>query len=379
MIFRGLDTKDGIKKEIKVEDGIITSVTILGDSTPTTLFLSHVLLDMQVNGYKGIDYSGEDLSEEKIISLVETLSKTGTLRHVPTIITNSEERIIKNLSIISRTVEKYPLVKQSITGIHIEGPFISPLDGPRGAHDPRFVRELDILEVKRWQKSAKGLLKIITIAPEKKGSVPFIEEATRMGITVALGHCEPTDEEIDEAIKAGAKLSTHLGNGSSATLPRLKNHIWKQTAEDSLIAGIITDGFHLPESVVRTIYRTKGKERIILVSDVAPLGGLEPGISKWGNIGVEICADGHLELEGTSLLAGAGHLLDRDIVKFMNYSGATIKEAIETVTINPMKILGLEINNCEVGQKADIMAFKIEGDKLKMEKAALGGYLVMSE
>lgn len=379
MIFRGLDTKDGIKKEINVEDSIITRIKILSDNTPTPLFLSPVFTDMQVNGYKGIDYSGDDLTEEKILSLIDTLSLTGTLRHVPTIITNSEERIIKNLTIISNTVEKYHIAKEAIPGVHIEGPFISSLDGPRGAHDPRFVRELDILEVKRWQKSAKGLVKIITIAPEKKGAVPFIKEATKIGITVSIGHAEPSDEEIDEAIDAGCKLSTHLGNGSSATLPRLKNHIWKQVAEDRLIAGIITDGFHLPESVIRTFYRTKGKERLILVSDVAPLGGLEPGLSKWGNIAVEICADGHLQLAGTSLLAGAGHLLDHDIVKFMKNSGASIKEAIETVTINPMKVLGLEINNFEVGQKADIMAFKIEGDKLKVEKAALGGYLVMSE
>ena len=275
MIFQGKDIYDGLSKEITVSDGYIKSIKII--DTNFENFLSHSFIDMQVNGYLGVDYSGDDLSEEGILTLIDNLAKTGTMRHVPTIITNSEERIEKNLKIISKLVESNDKAKTAIAGIHIEGPFISKKDGPRGAHDPLFVRNPNIEEVKNWQNAANGLIKIITIAPEKENAKAFTEAIVKMGINVAIGHCEPSEEELNDVIKAGACLSTHLGNGSSAMLPRLKNHIWMQVADDRLSSGIICDGFHLPSYVVKTIYKTKGIDNLILVSDVALLGGLKPG------------------------------------------------------------------------------------------------------
>lgn len=373
MEYCGIDIIDGKYKRITVSEGFITDIRVLSEVEDNTRYLSPTFTDMQVNGYMGVDYSGDDLTEDGILFLIKELSRSGTFRHVPTIITNSEERILKNLSVISNACNHNPIIRNAIIGIHIEGPFISSKDGPRGAHDPLYVRELDIEEVKRWQRAGQGLVKIITIAPEKNGAVPFIRKVTDMGINVAIGHAEPSEKEVLDAVDAGARLSTHLGNGSSAMLPRLKNHIWVQTAEDRLIAGIISDGFHLPRSVVKTIYRTKGIDNIILVSDVALLGGMKPGLAKWGNIDVEICQDGHLSLAGTSLLAGAGHLLDWDIAKFMSFTGAGIKEAIKTVTVNPNRVLGAYINSgYKVGDRADILSFDIGDERLEIEKGSYG-------
>lgn len=380
MTFYGLDLRDGKNKAISVDKGIISKIEILNKNNGTKQFIAPTFTDMQVNGYMGIDYSGDDLSEDGILYLINKLSLSGTLKHVPTIITNSEERITKNLKIISAACKKNPIIRDAIVGIHIEGPFISPKDGPRGAHDPLYVRELDIEEVKRWQRAAEGLIKIVTIAPEKKGAVEFTKEVSRMGINVAIGHAEPSEDEIMKVVDAGATLSTHLGNGSSAMLPRLTNHIWIQTAEDRLKAGIISDGFHLPSSVVKTIYRTKGIDNIVLVSDVALLGGMKPGLAKWGNIDVEICQDGHLNLAGTSLLAGAGHLLDWDLVKFMNFTGAPLHEAIKTVTVNPNQILGIGNNKgYEVGDKADFISFLVEKERIKVINASFGSISVTGE
>lgn len=373
MEYCGIDIIDGKYKRITVSEGFITDIRVLSEVEDNTRYLSPTFTDMQVNGYMGVDYSGDDLNEDGILFLIKELSRSGTFRHVPTIITNSEERILKNLSVISNACNHNPIIRNAIIGIHIEGPFISSKDGPRGAHDPLYVRELDIEEVKRWQRAGQGLVKIITIAPEKNGAVPFIRKVTDMGINVAIGHAEPSEKEVLDAVDAGARLSTHLGNGSSAMLPRLKNHIWVQTAEDRLTAGIISDGFHLPRSVVKTIYRTKGIDNIILVSDVALLGGMKPGLAKWGNIDVEICQDGHLSLAGTSLLAGAGHLLDWDIAKFMSFTGTGIKEAIKTVTVNPNRVLGAYINSgYKVGDRADILSFDIGDERLEIEKGSYG-------
>ncbi len=157
----------------------------------------------------------------------------------------------------------------------------------------------------------------------------------------AIGHTDAGPETVRKAVAAGAKLSTHLGNGSRATLPRLSNFLWEQLACDSLHASIINDGFHLPASVLRVMERAKGQERLILISDASPIGGLTPGVHKWGKMRVNVDEDGRLGLAGTPYLAGAGHLLDWDIPRFMQAAGVTLIEAVKLATINPRRFLGL--------------------------------------
>ncbi len=378
MEFSGCNLYTGIYTVIHTKDGVVTSIEeqkdrpVL-DSDP---ILSRGFLDAQVNGYRGVDYSGMDLTEEKILSLIEDLAETGTLRHVPTIITNSQERIEQNLSIIRKAVDKNPRIRQAIACIHVEGPYISKDDGPRGAHDPLFVRDPDIEELRSWQKAAGGLLKLVTIAPERKGSSEYIKAAREMGIAIALGHCNPTPEQIQESVDAGATISTHLGNGSHAMLPRLKNHIWEQLANDNLYAGIISDGFHLPASVLKVFLRTKGLAKLILVSDVALLGGYESGIYTWGNIEVEVFPDGHLGLPGSPYLAGAGHLLDWGIPYFRKATGSSLVDTISLATTNPVTALGLggDTGNFKVGQASDIISFKDGESKLQVASFSQGTF-----
>ena len=376
MKFTGIDIYSQKAEEITIEKGKIIAINEI-KSQKGLPYLSKTFLDMQVNGYKGIDYSGQDLDADGIAKLVEALSETGTCRHVPTIITNSRERITNNLKIIADTVRNNEMTRNAIPGIHVEGPFISSEDGPRGAHDPQFVRNPDTKEFDEWLDASDGLLKIVTIAPEKEGAIDFIKYAVNHNVTVSIGHCAPDAKDIKKALDAGATLSTHLGNGSHAILPRLRNYIWQQLAEDGLCAGIISDGFHLPDSVLKTFWRTKGKDRLILVSDVALLGGKEPGIFKWGNIDVEVFPDGHLGLPGTALLAGAGHLLDRDIPVFMKATGAGLKEAIGLVTTNPEKMLKLEPSTTgfHVGDIADIVSFTYDDLKLNMKSISFKSFI----
>jgi len=252
------------------------------------------------------------------------------------------ERLLRNLSLVAQTMEKRPMVKAGIAGFHIEGPFISSEDGPRGAHDKRYTQLPDISLFREWQRAAGGNIKYITVAPELPGALGFIKAVVNTGVQVSIGHTAATPEQITDAIAAGAVCSTHLGNGSHAMLPRLKNYIWEQMAADSLWAGIICDGFHLPKAVVRVMRRAKGPERLFLVSDAALLGGYKPGFYKWGNLDVEVFDDGHLGMAGTSALAGAGHLLDWCIVRYIEFTGASLMEAITLCTTQPARFLGLD-------------------------------------
>jgi N-acetylglucosamine-6-phosphate deacetylase len=193
-----------------------------------------------------------------------------------------------------------------------------------------------------------------------------------MGVKAAIGHTAAPPDRIKAAMEAGATLSTHLGNASHPLIPRLKNYIWEQLAEDRVMAGIICDGFHLPKSVVQVFTRAKGLDRLILVSDAAYLGGFKPGLYRWNDVEVQVFADGHLGLPGTESLAGAAHLLDWDIPRFMEFTGYNLRETIPLCTRNPARVQSAPENygRLEPGAPANLAIFDYEPgmDRLKVLK-----------
>lgn len=347
MEYRGIDPLSSAAIRVEVRDGRIDNVELLGglerdgQGEPTLPYLCRGFLDMQVNGYMGSDYSLEDLNLKHIEKIFSHLAASGTSCHIPTIVTRPRDLLLRNLELIRKAREKSPLLAAAIPAVHIEGPYISSEDGPRGAHDPAYVRDPRFEEFLEWQEAAGGLIKLVTIAPEREGALEFTRKLVGLGVVVAIGHTGASPEQIRSAIAAGAAVSTHLGNGSHAAVPRLRNYIWEQLAADELSAGLIADSFHLPDAVLKVFSRAKGLERLILVSDAALLGGYPPGIYTWGNLKVEVFPDGHIGLPGSTFLAGAAHLLDWDIPVFMRATGASLGETIRLCTENPARLLGL--------------------------------------
>jgi len=370
MKVRGISVFTGKPIELEIDNGVISNINFLSEDEQNLPYISPGFFDIQVNGYKGSDYSLEDFSEEHIRNIIANLATSGTTQHIPTIVSSPQERILKNLEIISKAIDTLPDIKEAIPGIHIEGPFISPEEGPRGCHDPSFIRNPDFEEFRQWQEAAEGRIVMVTIAPEKEGSMEFIKKVTRTGVKIAIGHTGATPEIIREAIEAGAQFSTHLGNGSYLILPKVNNYIWEQLAADELFAGIICDGFHLPTSAVKVFTRAKGLDKLILVSDVALLGGLKPGVYKWGNMEVEVFKDSHLGLAGTGILAGAGHLLDWDIAHFIRFTGNNLAKTIPLCTTNPVKVIEMPHNygKLEVGAPANLTLFHYQtGDDDRLQ------------
>ncbi|MEW6548934.1 MAG: N-acetylglucosamine-6-phosphate deacetylase [Spirochaetota bacterium] len=348
MEYKGLDPLSGNILAVRVREGRIDSVEAMDAPASTRMgesslpYLCRGFLDMQVNGYMGSDYSLEDFSRDHLEKIVAHMARSGTSCHIPTIVTRPRDLLLRNLEIIREARKSSPVLAAAIPGVHIEGPYISSEDGPRGAHDPAFVRDPRFEEFLEWQEASGGLVHMVTIAPEREGALEFTRKLTALGVVVALGHTAATPEQIRQAVAAGAKVSTHLGNGSHASIPRLRNYIWEQLATDELAASLIADGFHLPETVMKVFTRAKGLDRLVLVSDAALLGGYSPGIYSWGNLKVEVFPDGHIGLPGTTFLAGAAHLLDWDIPVFMRATGATLGETIRLCTENPARLLGLD-------------------------------------
>src|SRR5262249_44392150 len=196
--------------------------------------------------------------------------------------------------VLANCVDVDPAMATAMPGFHLEGPYICPDDGPRGAHPRDHVRPPNWDEFCRFQDAAKGHIRLVTLAPELQGALSLFEKLRATGVITAVGHTAASGAVIRDAIHAGARLSTHLGNGCAAMLPRRDNCLWEQLAADELSASIITDGHHLPPSVLKTICRAKTPARTILISDASALAGLTPGMYRDLGQDVEVLAEGKI-------------------------------------------------------------------------------------
>ncbi len=276
-IIAGRPVGGGAPLELRLEGGRIAAVRPLSDPAPADLpWLGVGLTDLQVNGYAGLDCNAPPLADDLVARLTRALWREGVTTYLPTVITNSDEAITASLRAIAGARAADPLLAATVAGVHLEGPFISPEDGPRGAHDRAWVRPPDWDSFRRWQVAADGAIRLVTLAPEWPGSPDFIARCAESGVVVALDHTAATPGQIDAAVAAGARLSTHLGNGAHPLLPRHPTYLWSQLAHDDLAATLIGDGWHLPDAVLRVVMRVKGKSAL-LVSDTVALAGLPPG------------------------------------------------------------------------------------------------------
>ena len=208
-------------------------------------------LDLQVNGFAGVDFNDPATTADQVSQALAAMARTGVTRCLPTLITGSLDRFTR----CARTLVRHP--DPAILGLHMEGPYISPEDGFRGAHPREHVRSASIEDFDRRQDAADGRIRLLTLAPEVPGALPLIEHVVSRGVRVAIGHTNATGTQIRAAVRAGATLSTHLGNGIAPMLPRHPNPIWEQLAEDGLWASLIVDGHHLPAATVRAMVRAK--------------------------------------------------------------------------------------------------------------------------
>lgn len=300
------------------------------------------LIDLQVNGYAGHDVNADDVTPQTITDLTRALWEQGVTTYLPTVITAGADKIEHCLAQIAAARRTDPLIAHSIAGVHVEGPYLAPDDGPRGAHDASDMRDPDLGELDRWQQAARGLVRIVTLAPERAGTLDYIAGALERGVRVSLGHSAAKPEDIHAAARAGATLSTHLGNGTYPVLPRHPNHIWAQLAQDRLTAMVIPDGHHLPADTLTAFIRAKGVGRTVLTSDAVALAGVAPGEYRTPVGGsVTVHHDGRLTLAGTHLLAGSGHSLRHGVAWMRGHLPFERDDILRMATTNPATILGL--------------------------------------
>lgn len=354
--IQGRDPATGETLEVSIENGLIRAI---GPARPgEEQWLSPGFIDLQVNGYCGYDLNSESLTPEIVIALTERLVAVGVTTYLPTLITAAEEQLLAALRVIAAARRVSPLAAYIIPSVHVEGPHISTVDGPRGAHPLAHVRPPDCTELERLQAASGGLVGLVTLSPHWAGALDYIANLTRKGIRVSLGHTDADPDRIHAAAQAGAVLSTHLGNGVAHELPRHPNLLWAQMAEDRLTATFIADGHHLPPDTLTSMLRAKGIERSVLVSDAVAVGGLPPGIYETPVGGrVELTAEGRVGIPGTGTLAGAALPLKNGIANVARLPGFSLRHAVRMATENPGHFVGGR-GLLRVGASADLVKFE---------------------
>ncbi|MBM3747931.1 MAG: amidohydrolase family protein [Acidobacteria bacterium] len=336
-------------------------------------------IDLQVNGFAGVDFNHPRCSHEELARALRALFSTGVTRILPTVITAAPEDMLGalgNLAAAREALEE----GEAIEGFHVEGPYISADDGPRGAHPRRWVRPPDIEEFRRMQEAARGLIRIVTLAPEWPAAPRFIEAVVKEGVVASIGHTNATAEQIIAAVAAGATMSTHLGNGAHAMLPRHPNYLWEQLAEDRLAAGFIVDGIHLPASYLKVALRAKGVERSFLVTDATTPANCQPGRYRLGEQEVDLTEEHRVVLAGQNKLAGSALRMDRGVENLMRLAGLTLAQAVTMATVSPARAgrFPARLNGLHPGDRADVIEFRFDaaGPRIEILKTYLGGRLV---
>ena len=366
-------------EHVEVEfDSVINHVNpVFGQRDDGDVWIAPGFIDLQVNGFAGVDYNAPDVPHEEIARSIHVLLSTGVTRFFPTVITGSPGDMLgalRNLAEARELLTDGPAME----AFHVEGPHISPEDGPRGAHPVHWVRPPDYEEFLRWQDAAHGHVRLVTLSPEWPEAPHYIERLSREGVVTSIGHTGATREQIQDAVSAGATLSTHIGNGAHAMLPRHPNYIWEQLAEDRLAASFIVDGIHLANSFLRVALRAKGIERSVLVTDAVMPAMCAPGLYMLGEVAVELHEDQSVRLRGGTRLAGSSLRMDRAVENVMRMAGLSLTEAVTMATINPARIgrVSSRQRGIKPGERADLVRFRYEDGRIVVLETYLSGRLV---
>lgn len=277
------------------------------------------LFDIQVNGFAGVDFQQPDLTASDLVRATTALATHQTERYFLTLITDTIDSLCAKLRHLERLRSANPLLATAICGYHLEGPWLSPEPGYRGAHDASRMSPPSITDFDRLHDAASGHLKLITLAPELPDSIPVIRHATAAGTHVSIGHSDASDDDISAAIGAGCRFATHLGNGVPNDLHRHHNVTQRLLARDELTAFFIPDGIHVPPFVLQNLFRAKPPGGALFTSDCMAAAGAPPGSYTLGACVLEVGEDRVVRLPGHANFAGSALAPDEGLANVQRW------------------------------------------------------------
>lgn len=320
-------------------------------------------VDLQTNGAAGCDFlspTGIGLTDAHA-----HLLRSGTVAYLPTLITSPEDQLRSALAFFAGHARRPGAPR--ILGVHLEGPFLSP--ARPGAHRPEHLRNPSVAWIGKLVDDFRGLIRIVTLAPELEGALEVIDWLTARGIVVAVGHTDATYAQATFAFDRGARLATHLFNAMRPIHHREPGVVGAALAHPQATCSVIADLVHLHPAVIKLVTTHKGADRTALVTDaIAAAGGTHDGLTLGDQVirvvnGAPRLADGTL----------AGSILQMDqAVRNLVSTGERWDQAVRMASTTPAGLLGLEQGEIRTGLRAD---FAILGKEMAVSVVIVGGRL----
>ena len=320
----------------------------MGRAEPPGFVRVSGFVDLQVNGFGGVDFSNPELTPEAAREAFHALLKRGTSAFLATLITSPIETYRRNIPLLIDVMRETEFEGRAL-GLHLEGPFISAVPGAVGAHDPGFVRAPDLTMLHELLDLGQGRVLMLTVAAEIPGVELLVRSARSRGVTVSVGHSLFGPDALDRLHAAGAVALTHLGNGLPNMLPRHENPMWAGLADERFAVMVIADGHHLPIPVLKVVVRAAGANRLIVVSDASPVAGLPPGeYQVLGNRAI-LEPTGRLYNPEKQCLVGSTATMLECMNTLASLGLLTLPELVQIGVTNPLNLIGFDPSAVQQG------------------------------
>ena len=343
----------GLSVRVRWEEGIVQSVQA-ASAAPLSphRWIAPGLVDLQVNGYGGVDFQTAGLPAAHLTAAVRRLARDGCRRLLPTLITDTWPGMVQQLRHLRSLRAASPELARAIVGWHIEGPFLSARPGFCGAHDSARMIDPEIRHLSELRPAAGNDPVLLTLAPERANALEFIRHAVQAGIRVSLGHTDASAARLQEAVAAGAVGFTHLGNGCPQELDRHDNILWRVFDTPGLSVGLIPDAAHVSPALFRLIHRALGPAAIYYTADAMAAAGMPPGRYRIGRLELEVGADEIVRLPGSSNFAGSALRPFAGVLRAARMLGCSWREVWDSASATPARMMGLPAG-LEPGAPAD--------------------------
>ena len=338
--------------EVVWRNGKITELAPTTERPGEGVWMAPPLVDLQINGYGGVDFQSERLTSEDLLSAVRGLRSAGCTRFLLTLVTDEWSRLVSRLQHLHRVREASAELRAAISGWHIEGPFLSAQPGFHGAHNPTLMRDPSAALISELREAVPGDPLMITLAPEREGSLEAIRKAVSLGIRVSLGHTDVSADRLLEAVRAGASDFTHLGNGCPQTLDRHDNIFWRVLNQPGLRVGLIPDGIHVSPGFFKIVHRVVPAGNIVYVSDAMSAAGAPPGRYRLGAMELEVGEDQIVRKPGSALFAGSALRPVDGVFRAARMLEGRWQDAWLRFSDIPATLMGLEVG-LRIGAPAD--------------------------
>ncbi len=330
------------------------------------------LVDLQVNGFAGIDFQQDNLTADALLRAIEGLNQAGCARFFLTLITDEWDRLLRRLQDLHRLRSHHPELSNAIAGWHIEGPFLSGETGYRGAHDPEFISDPSTPQIQQLRAAVSEEPLLLTLAPERPGAIEAIQTAVELGCMVCLGHTNASSPILDRACRAGAAGFTHLGNACPQLLDRHDNILWRVLDLPGIHVSLIPDAIHVSPPFFRLLHRLLHPARILYISDATAAAGAPPGSYNLGRLEIQVGADQIVRQPGQPNFAGSALRPIDGVFRAAQMLNVSWREVWDRFSVQPAAFAGMDVA-LRVGGPADFCLLGFEGATLSKLGLFRGG------